>query len=130
MEPWTLVHWTCPTQLGNKVCNKPNVLMVCSTCLQVPPPTIKWLVDHNSAKFYSHWFAITGILKKAVGTWIDDKDCLRLNHPNCDASYQITTLTEKQTTEQLYLYQQAARLVELHEKTACTMCGTETWNEG
>ena len=40
IEPCKLAHWTCPTQLGNKVCNKQNVLMVCSTCLQVPPPPI------------------------------------------------------------------------------------------
>jgi hypothetical protein len=53
-----------------------------------------------------------------------------LNRPNYDESYQITALTEKQAAEQLYLYQQAARLVELREKTARTMCGIVTWNEG
>jgi hypothetical protein len=52
-----------------------------------------------------------------------------LTHPNYDAKYQITALTEKQTVEQLYLYQQAARLVKLCEKTAHTMCGIVTWNE-
>jgi hypothetical protein len=103
MELCKLVHWMCPTQLGNMVCNKQNVLMVCSTCLQVPPPPIKWLVDHNSAKFYSHRFTVKGILKKADGTWIDDKDWLCLNHPNYDASYQIKALTEKQAAEQLYI---------------------------
>jgi hypothetical protein len=90
------------------VCNKQNVLMFCSTCLQVPPSPIKWLVEHNSAKLYSHRFAVSGILKKADGTWIDNKDCLHFNHPNHDARYQITALTEKQAAEQLYLYQQAA----------------------
>jgi hypothetical protein len=57
MEPCKLIHWMCPAQLGNKVCNKQNVLMVCSTCLQDPPPPIKWLVEHNSAKLCSHRFA-------------------------------------------------------------------------
>jgi hypothetical protein len=130
MEPWKLVHWTCTTQLGNKVCNKHNVLMFFSTCSQVPPPHIKWLVDHNPAKLFSRRFTVKGILKKTDGTWIDNKDWLRLNRPNYDASYQITALTEKQAAEQLYLYQQAARLVELREKTAHTMCGIVTWNEG
>jgi hypothetical protein len=69
-------------------------------------------------------------LKKADGTWIDEKDWLRLNRPNYDASYQITELTEKQAAEKLYLYQQVTRLVELCEKTAHTMCGIVTWNEG
>jgi hypothetical protein len=105
MKPCKLVHWTCPTQLGNKVCNKQNVLMVCSPCLQVPPPPIKWLVDHNSVKLYNHQFTVKGILKKADDTWIDDKDWLRLNCPSYDTSYQITALTEKQAAEQLYLYQ-------------------------
>jgi hypothetical protein len=126
MEPCKLVHWTCPTHLGNKLCQKQNVLMVCYTCLQVPPPPTKWLVYHNPAKLFSRWF---GILKNADGTWIDDKDWLRLNRPNYDASYQITALTERQATEQLYLYQQAARLVDLLEKIARTMCGIVTWNE-
>jgi hypothetical protein len=71
--------------------------MVCSTCLQeVPPPPIKWLVEHNYAKLYSHQFAVKGLLKKADGTWIDDKDWLHLNHSNYDASSQITALIEKQ----------------------------------
>jgi hypothetical protein len=129
MEPCKLVHWTCPTQMGNKVCNKQNVLMVCSTCLQVSPPFIKLLVDHNPAKLFSDQFAVKGILKNPDGTWIEDKDWLRLNRPIYDASNQITALTEKQADEQLYLYQQAARLVELREKTARTMCGIVTWNE-
>jgi hypothetical protein len=93
MEPCKLVHWTHPTQLGNKVCNQQNVLIVCYTCLQVPPPPIKWLVDHNSAKLYSHWIAVKGILKNADGTWIDDKDWLGLNRPNYDAINQIAALT-------------------------------------
>jgi hypothetical protein len=101
------------------LCNKQNVLIVCSTCLQVPPPPIKWLVDHSPAKLFS-----------ADGTWIDDKDWLRLNRPNYVASYQLTALTERQAAEQLYLYQQAAQLVELREKTARTMCGIVTWNKG
>jgi hypothetical protein len=46
-------------------------------------------------------------LKKLDGTWIDDKEWLRLNRPNYDASYQITELTEKQAAEQVYFYQQA-----------------------
>jgi hypothetical protein len=62
----------------------------------VPPPPIKWLVDHNSFKLYSHQFVVKGILNKADGTWIDDKDWLRLSFPNYDVSYQITALTEKQ----------------------------------
>jgi hypothetical protein len=65
-------------------------------------------------------------LKNADGTWIDDKDWLRMNRTNNDASYQITALTERQAAEQLYLYQQAAR----REKTARTMCGIVTWNTG
>jgi hypothetical protein len=69
-------------------------------------------------------------LKKADGTWIDDTDWLHLNRPNYDAGYQITALTEQPTAEQLNFYQQAARLVELCEKTAHTMCGIVTWNEG
>jgi hypothetical protein len=69
-------------------------------------------------------------LKNADGTWIDDKDWLRLNRTNNDASHQITALTERQAAEQLYLYQQAARLIELREKTARTLCGIVTWNEG
>jgi hypothetical protein len=80
------------------------------------PPPIKWLVDHN--------------LKNADGTWIDDKNWLCLNRPNYDASYQITGLIERQAPEQLYLYHKAARLVELPEKTAHTMCGIVTWNQG
>jgi hypothetical protein len=44
-------------------------------------------------------------------------DWLRLNRPNYDSSYQITALTERQAAEQLYLYQQAARLADLREKT-------------
>jgi YD repeat-containing protein len=104
--------------------------MVCSTCLQVLPSPIKWLVDHNPAKLFSHQFGVNGILKNAHGTWIENKDMLRLNRPNYDASYQITALTERQAAEQQYLYQQAARLVELCEKTVHTMCGIVTWNEG
>jgi hypothetical protein len=116
--------------LGNKVCNKQNVLMVCSTCLQVPPPPIKWLVDHNPATLFSHRFAVKGILNNADSTWIEDKDWLRLNRPTYDASYQTTAPTERQASEQLYLYQQSTRLLELHEKTAHTMWGIVTWNEG
>jgi hypothetical protein len=91
---------------------------------------IKWLVDHNPATLFSHQLAAKGILKNADGTWIDNKGWLRLNRPNYDESYQITALTERQTAEQLYLYQQAARLVELHEETARTMCDIVTLNEG
>jgi hypothetical protein len=96
----------------------------------VPPPSITWLVDNNPAKLFRHRFAVKGILKNADGTWIEDKDWLCLNRPIYDASYQITALTEKQASEQLYLYQQADRLVELREKTARTMCGIVTWNKG
>jgi hypothetical protein len=117
MEPCKLVHWTCPTQLGNKVRNKQNVLKVCSTCLQVPPPPNKWLVDHNPAKLFSHRFVVKGILKSEDGTWIDKTEWLRLNRPDYDASYQITVPNERQAAEQLYLYQQAARLVELCENS-------------
>jgi hypothetical protein len=74
-------------------------------------------------------FAVKGILKNADGTWIDDKDWLRMNRANCVASYQIAALTERQAAEQLYLYHQATRLVELGEKTARTMCGIATWND-
>jgi hypothetical protein len=94
------------------------------------PTPIKWLVEHNSAKLYFHQLAVKGILKKADGPWIDDKDWSRLNRRTYDASYQITAITEKQVAEQLYLYHQAARLVELHEKTARTMCDIVTWNKG
>jgi hypothetical protein len=89
---WNHVSWFTGRVLhrwGTK-CEQ-NVLMVCSTCLQVPPP-IKWLAGHNSAKLYSPRFAVKGIFKKADGTWIDDQDWLRLNRP----------------AEQLYLYQKAA----------------------
>jgi hypothetical protein len=50
IEPCKLVHWMFLTLMGN---NKQNVVMVCSTGLQVYPPHIKSLVDHGSDKFYS-----------------------------------------------------------------------------
>jgi hypothetical protein len=109
-----MVTWKCP----NPYCNGPegdwkNVQKLCSYCLQVPPACIKWLVDHNAAKMFSHVFAIKGSPKTGDGKWVEEDAWLREHHEEFDALYQQTDMEEEEHVEHKYREQQCKRIQEL-----------------
>jgi hypothetical protein len=127
-NPIKKVTWKCP----NQYCNGPegdwkNVQRICPYCLQVPPACIKWLVDHNAARMFSHVFMIKGSPKTADGKWIENEDWLRAHHAEYDASYQQTVLEEDAAVEHEYQERQREGIQELREKTKSTMRGALYW---
>jgi hypothetical protein len=127
-QPCKLVTWKCPS----KHCSGPggdlrNLHKICPYCLQAPPACIKWLVDHNPTKMFSHVFAIRGSLKEEDGNWVKDKTWLRDHCEEYDASYQEKEMTEQEHVEHLHHLQHARVLLELREKTQDTMRGVVKW---
>jgi hypothetical protein len=104
-----------------------NVQKICPYCLQVPPACIKWLVDHNPTKMFSHVFAIKGSPKWEDENWVKDEAWLHEHHEEYDAAYQGKEMAEQEYVEHLHHLQHARGLLELHEKTKNTMSGAVNW---
>jgi hypothetical protein len=129
-DPVKMLTWKCP----NQYCNGPegdwkNDQKLCPYCLQVPLACLKWLVDHNASKMFSHVFMIKGSPETTDGKWVGNKDWLREHREEYDASYQQTVMEEDAHVEHKYQEQQREKVQELHEKTKSTMCGTLYWKE-
>jgi hypothetical protein len=121
-HPLKMVTWKCP----NQYCNGPegdwkNGQKLCPYCLQVPLACIKWLVDHNASKMFSHVFDIKGSPKTGDGKWVEEDAWFR--EYEYDAPYQKTDMEEEEHVEHEYREQQHKRTQELREKTKSTMRG-------
>jgi hypothetical protein len=127
-HPLKMVTWKCP----NQYCYGPygdwkNVQKIFPYCLQVPPACIKWLVDHNPSKMFSHVFAIKGSPKTKDGKWVEEDAWLREHHEEYDASYQQTDMEEEEHVEFHYWEQQNKIICELREKMKSTMRRSVYW---
>jgi hypothetical protein len=123
--PLKMVTWKCPNQYYNGPEEDwKNVQKLCPYCLQVPPACIKWLVDHNASKMFSHVFAIKGSTKTVDDKWVEEDDWLREHHEEYDALYQQTDMEEEERVEHEYREHQCKRIQEQSEKTKSTMRGT------
>jgi hypothetical protein len=95
----------------------------------VPPACIKWMIDHNASKMFSHVFALKGSPKTGDGKWVEEDAWLREHHEEYDALYQQTHMEEEEHVEHEYHEQQRKRIQELREKTKSTMRRTLYWEE-
>jgi hypothetical protein len=95
-HPCKLVTWKCPNQHCNGPGDLRNIQKTCPYCLQVPPACIKWLVDHNPIKTFSHVFAIRGSPKEEDGNWVKGETLLLDHQDEYDASYQQMEMAEQE----------------------------------